>query len=303
MEVRRSVSPMSNASARLRARRARAEFVASQPGSTRKRPRQPPQPARRRYYVQLSQEGSDAEEMLPMPPPPPPQPHHHLSIQPFPEPPQPAELAKEYAIAISEYTIKVVADAFRFCRRFFSYALGILIMWLLISQMTSQLIFFARPFCSIPILSSMIPFCHWPAFKEPPAHISAGRPVQWADYPKLIDLQTKTFDQLLDGNVGNRGLTLEVKKAEMAGNDLITLVRVSDLKSRDQIAERLGKFVDDAKGTGRSLHALGAKIHGAIDSSVFPMPVPHFFLLLNHVIQDHKLKRLRVANHRNFQGP
>lgn len=79
-------------------------------------------------------------------------------------------------------------------------------------------------------------------------------------------MQTRTFDQLLDENLGSKGLTIEVKKAEMAGNDLITLVRASDLKSRNQVAERLKRFVDDAKGTGSSLHSLGAKIHGAIDS-------------------------------------
>jgi len=44
------------------------------------------------------------------------------------------------------------------------------------------------------------------------------------------------------------------------------LVRVSDLKSKDQIAARLNKFSDDARGTGRSLHSLGAKIQGAVDS-------------------------------------
>jgi len=81
-----------------------------------------------------------------------------------------------------------------------------------------------------------------------------------------VDLQTKTFDQLLEESVGNKDLAMEVKKAEMASGDLITLVKVSDLKSKDQIAERLGKFVDDARGTGRSLHSLGAKIHGAVDS-------------------------------------
>ena len=79
-------------------------------------------------------------------------------------------------------------------------------------------------------------------------------------------MQTRTFDQLLDESVGNKGLALEVKKAEMASNDLINLVRVSDLKSRDQVVERLGRFVSDARGTGRSLHSLGAKIHGAVDS-------------------------------------
>lgn len=175
-------------------------------------------------------------------------------------------LAKEYAIPILGYIVKVVADAFHFNRRVFSAALGITIVWLLSSMMTSQLVYFTRPICSLPIVSPMIPFCHWEAFKGPAAHTSSGRPVRWADYPKLVDLQTRTFDQLLDESVGNKGLALEVKKAEMANNDLITLVRVSGLKSRDQIAERLSKFSEDARGTGRSLHSLGAKIQGAVDS-------------------------------------
>lgn len=163
--------------------------------------------------------------------------------------------------------MNVVADAFHFNRRVFSVALGITILWFLFSMMTSQLVFFTRPVCSIPIVSPMIPFCHWDVFKNPAhTHTSAGRPVQWADYPKLVELQTKTFDQLLDESVGNKGLALEVKKAEMASNDLITLVRYSDLKSKDRIAERLNRFVEDARGTGRSLHSLGAKIHGAVDS-------------------------------------
>jgi hypothetical protein len=176
------------------------------------------------------------------------------------EPPQPAELAKEYAAAIFVYIVRVVADAFRFCRRLFSYALGILILWLLFSMNTSRIVLFADPLCSISIVSPMI--CHWDVLKaSPTAHSSAGRPIRWAD-----DMQTKPFDQLLDGSVGNGGPTLEEEMAEMAGYDLITSGRVSDLKSKDQIAEQLGKFVDDAKGTGQSLHELAANVHGAMDS-------------------------------------
>lgn len=148
----------------------------------------------------------------------------------------------------------------------FSVALGITILWFLCSMMTSQIIYFTRPVCSLPIVSSMIPFCRWDAFKDPTTHSAAGRPVRWADYPKLVDLQTRTFDQLLDESVGSKSLAVEVKKAEMANNDLITLVRVSELRSKDQIAERLSRFSDDARGTGRSLHSLGAKIQGAVDS-------------------------------------
>ena len=179
---------------------------------------------------------------------------------------QAADFAKDYATPIAGYIVKVVADAFRFNRRIFSVALGVTILWFLCSMMTSQLVYFTRPVCSIPIVSPMIPFCRWDVFKDPPAHISAGRPVRWADFPKLVDLQTRTFDQLLDESMGSKGLAVEVKRAEMANNDLITLVRVSELKSKDQIAERLSRFSDDARGTGRSLHSLGAKIQGAVDS-------------------------------------
>ena len=177
-----------------------------------------------------------------------------------------AEFAKEYATLIFGYTVDVVADAFHFIRRAFSFALGIAILLFVLSVMTSRLLSFVKPVCSIPVVSSMIPFCHLDVFKTPPTHTSAGRPVRWADYPKLVDLQTKTFDQLLDESVGNKGLALEVMKAEMASNDLITLVKYSDLKSKDRIADRLSRFVDDARGTGKSLRSLGAKIHGAVDS-------------------------------------
>ena len=81
-----------------------------------------------------------------------------------------------------------------------------------------------------------------------------------------MDLQTRTFGQLLSESVGNKALVSEVMKAEMASNDLITLVKYSDLKSKDRIADRLSRFVDDARGTGKSLRSLGAKIHGAVDS-------------------------------------
>lgn len=246
------------------------DFVASQPGSTKKRHRQP-HPTRR-HYVERSENASDVEEIACSPPPPLPadpltqQQRIEPVVRQEPAGPVIQQQFTEHAIAVFEYTVKVVADAFHFCRRFFSYALGILILWFLFSMVASQLVFFARPICSLPIVPHMVPFCRWEIFKGPPAHTSDGQPIRWADYPKLVDMQTKTFDQLLDESVGNKGLTSEVKKAEMASNDLITLVKMSDLKGRDQVAERLGRFVDDARGTGRSLHSLGAKIHGAVDS-------------------------------------
>ena len=43
-------------------------------------------------------------------------------------------------------------------------------------------------------------------------------------------MQTRTFDQLLDETVGNKGLALEAKKLEIASKDLIVLVGASNLE-------------------------------------------------------------------------
>ena len=255
MDACRSVSPARNPSHR-RSRRARTEFVASQPGSTRGQHLQAPKPVRGGYNFRHPGRSTDVEKIVPPPPP---------LVDSVIRQQNMTKIAEEYAIPIFGYVVTVIAGTFSFIRWFLSLALGITILWLLFKIIVSPLVFLVQPFCSIPIVSPMIPFCHWEAFKGTPAHTSAGRPVHWADYSTLVDLQTRTFDRLLDESVGNRGLAFEVKKAEMASNDLITLVRVSNLKSKDQIAERLSRFVDDARGTGRSLHSLGARIVGAVE--------------------------------------
>jgi len=91
------------------------------------------------------------------------------------------------------------------------------------------------------------------------------KPPRWADYPKLVDTQSATFEQLLHESIGGSGLSLEIKKAEMATSDLVTLVRVSNLKSKEMLADSLSDFVVDAKKTGRDLHKLTSKVGGAVD--------------------------------------
>jgi len=88
---------------------------------------------------------------------------------------------------------------------------------------------------------------------------------KWADYPTLIDVQSATIGQLLDESSSGSALSLRIKKAEMATTDLVTLVRVSDLKSRDVLGDALRQFVDDARTTGRALNKLNSKVGGAVD--------------------------------------
>ena len=172
----------------------------------------------------------------------------------------------DYATPTLGRIVEVAANASHFERQFFSTALGVAFAWLLFSTMTSDLASFAQPMCSLPIVS--IPFCHW----EPP--------VLWADYPTLVDLQTRNFDQLLDESIGYEKFVLEVKKAERVSNSLIILVGMSDLDSKSEIAERLSKLSDDMRVAGKSLHSLRGKIQGAVNSCVSPLPL----LLQNFLI-------------------
>jgi hypothetical protein len=97
-----------------------------------------------------------------------------------------------------------------------------------------------------------------------PATPNTSHP-RWADYPKLMEAQSSTFEQLLDRSAGGSGLSLDIKKAEMATRDLTTLVRFSELKSRDSLSRSLEQFTSNAKDTGRGLQKLSSKISGTVD--------------------------------------
>ncbi|KAH9902634.1 hypothetical protein C8Q73DRAFT_13011 [Cubamyces lactineus] len=173
---------------------------------------------------------------------------------------------------VQDALIEGGAETLRYCLSIFTHALrllrwpfGILLaLWLLgtiFARLSSTFRHALGPICWIPGISSSV-ICRAPqAFDE-----NGGQLPQWADYPKLVEIQSSSFEQLLDGSVGGSGLSLEIKKAEMASKDLITLVKYSELKSKDHLAEALDEFVEDAKRTGKGLQKLTTKINGAVDN-------------------------------------
>ena len=249
----RSRSP-ANSVSRRRERRTKTEFVVSRLGSTARKIQKKETKRRKtspKDYVESSQDGSDTTATA----------MEHLCTEAKGPDPR-----NETAASIATRVVDIGVVAVRWIHSpVIQTMLAAVIMSFTFSWISSQVTSIIRPVCSAPIISPMIPFCHLSAFKHQVTSES-GQPVLRADYPRLVALQTKTFDQLLDKDVENKGLALEVKKAEMASHDLITLVRVSDLRSRDRIAERLGQFAEDAKRAGESLHSLGAKVQGAVDS-------------------------------------
>jgi len=61
---------------------------------------------------------------------------------------------------------------------------------------------------------------------------------------------------------------MEIKKAEIAAAELVTLVHISDLMSKAMIEDVLKDFMSDAKQTSRGLMRFGSRVAGAVDRYV-----------------------------------
>ncbi|KAI0696294.1 hypothetical protein C8T65DRAFT_729690 [Cerioporus squamosus] len=164
---------------------------------------------------------------------------------------------KQGAASSVRYFGAVVTDALRLLRRPLGWLLCLWMLSILLVRLSDTFRKAFSPVCRVPFISSS-------SLCRPLTDDVAPVP-QWADYPRLVEIQNSNFEQLLGDTVGGSALTLEIKKAEMATRDLVTLVKYSDLKSKDHLAESLLVFVDDAKATGKGLQKLTSKINGAVD--------------------------------------
>lgn len=155
------------------------------------------------------------------------------------------------------YVYDVLRHAFWALKTPFAAIVALWILAFLFARLSDTFQTLFSPVCYIPILNRT-PFCQTsPDLDKVP---------KWANFPRLVDVQSNTFEQLLDESVGSSGLSLEIKKAEMATTDLVTLVKVSELKSKDLLAKSLEDFVSDARKSGRGLQKLSSKIGGAVDT-------------------------------------
>lgn len=162
----------------------------------------------------------------------------------------------------AEYTKHLVMNALHYLRFPLSIFLSLFLLSLLAGYVTQSLYKAFSPVCIIPGFSSL-PVCR--TWTKAPTDPSGGMTPKWADYSTLMNVQSKSFEQLLEDSAGGSGLSLEIKKAEMATSDLLARVHISDLKARDSITSSLSEFVDDAKKTARGLQKLTSKVGGAVD--------------------------------------
>lgn len=169
---------------------------------------------------------------------------------------------KETCFFIAEEVVHISAMILRWLRVPIALFLVFMLLTFLLGKLTPTIRRTVRPLCIIPGVSSSA-LC-LPLDLDPTS--TKGKRIRGQpDYSDLVNIQSKTFEQLLEDAAGGPALSLEIKKAEMATSDLTVLVRISNLKSKDVLATTLDDLVADATKTGRGLQRLTAKVNGAVD--------------------------------------
>jgi hypothetical protein len=192
---------------------------------------------------------------------------------PIPESPSWKKISNVLASSLIHvvcYAAEVLGTVVRVMKFPLSMALVVLICVYTLSIMSDAIASALAPICSTPVISLL---CVTSKPRVPPRTSDSDRTPRWADFPSLLNVESKTLESLLDEMVEGPGLALEIKKAEMATSDLATLVRVSDLKSREFLANSLSEFVKDARKVGRGLTRFSSKVGGTVDGYVYLLPV------------------------------
>lgn len=182
-------------------------------------------------------------------------------------------------IPVVYYIAEVLGTAVRVMKLPISMAIVVLVCAYALSIMSDAIASALAPVCSTPVISLL---CVTSKPRNLPRPPNSDRTPQRADFPSLLNVESKTFESLLDEMVEGPGLALEIKKAEMATSDLATLVRVSDLKSREFLADSLSEFVKDARKVGRGLTRFSSKVGGTVDTII--------------AINDYALHEIEAAN-------
>ncbi|KAJ7761949.1 hypothetical protein DFH07DRAFT_1059675 [Mycena maculata] len=173
----------------------------------------------------------------------------------------PTEQVYDGSVFMLVYILDVLKRAIQLLRRPLSFLVFLWMFAFIVSRISQTLQAAFSPLCWIPGISGSS-LCLPDGYAT---SVGNHQSPQWADYPTLVDVQSATIEQLLDESSSGSALALQIKKAQMATTDLVTLVRVSELKTRDMLGDALRQFVDDAKTAGRALNRLHAKVGGAVD--------------------------------------
>jgi hypothetical protein len=105
------------------------------------------------------------------------------------------------------------------------------------------------PICNFPFVSRL-PLCVLPT----------STITQPAYFPRLTQVESSKFEQLLDGSARRSELFFNLRQAESAPVDLAIIIQHSNLKSNEHLADLVAAFVKDSDKTAERLFMFGSKV-------------------------------------------
>ncbi|KAF8263577.1 hypothetical protein EI94DRAFT_1788429 [Lactarius quietus] len=162
---------------------------------------------------------------------------------------------------VFRYISDILGTVFRVLKIPIPLALAIISCIYIISLALGAIRTALAPICSVPIISLACP-----AFVS----IKPNTPPK-PDFPGLLNIEYTNLESLFEDTVEGLRLALKMTEVEMETRGLATLVRISNLNSREVLADSLGKFVKDARKASRGLTRFSSRVRVALDKHVVPL--------------------------------
>lgn len=164
------------------------------------------------------------------------------------------------------WSLGVVGMAFRYAQRPLAILLAIYLSFgaMIIAQnmvkdsVTASL----SPICRLPGSSLLnLPFC--PSADS----IIPDDTHQSVEFDDLMGVQSK-FEQVLEKSADGVSLPFEMKRSETTIRDLRSLVRHSDIQSRDELVFEFDGYIDTARQTASDLQKFNTHVGSAVDAVI-----------------------------------
>ncbi|KIM28644.1 hypothetical protein M408DRAFT_137678 [Serendipita vermifera MAFF 305830] len=174
------------------------------------------------------------------------------------------ESLRESGSFIVLLVLDILKSVLKLLKQPIALTLVIYIILVVLSQVSSFMVSLVSlalaPICTMPLLS-MVSLCD---NGKSPTH---SKSIQEPRFQDLVSIQTG-FESIMESAGMGINLALNMKKMEIAIRDLNTLVKLSDLVSKDLLSSSLDAFVISAKDASRHLSRLESGVGGAVDSIV-----------------------------------
>ncbi len=162
----------------------------------------------------------------------------------------------------------VVGLAFRYAKRPLALLLAIYLSCgaIIMTQNMLQrsILVSLSPLCRIPGASYLnLPFCPAPGHPG----IGTDEPANPVEFDDLMNVQSK-FEDVLEKTADGVSLPLEMKRSETSLRDLRTLVKHSDIQSRDELMFEFDGFVETARRSAGDLQKFNTHVGSAVDAVI-----------------------------------